>query len=89
MADSNGLAGASPLASTTRWFGSDCQLSLVAMRVPRRVIHAENRIAEHTGKPKAAERWPQRAKHYRLGIGPGDDKATDQNVVTDRNEPRA
>ena len=52
-----------------------------------RVIHAENRIREHVGKPKAAERWPQRAKHYRLGLGPGNNKATDQNVVTDRNEP--
>ena len=57
------------------------------MRVSGRVIHAENRIGEHTGKPKAAERWPQRAKHYGLGIGSGNDKATDQNVVTGPNEP--
>ena len=52
-----------------------------------RVIHAENRIPEHIGKPEAAERWPQRAKHHALGLGPANDKATDQNVVTDRNKP--
>jgi hypothetical protein len=42
-----------------------------------RVINAEKRIAEHIGKPKAAERWPQRTKHHALGIRPGDDKAAD------------
>ena len=87
MADSNGLAGASPLASTTKWFTSDCQLSLVAMRVPEELYTLRTGSAEHTGKPKAAERWPQRAKHHALGLGSGNDKATDQNVVTARNEP--
>ena len=52
-----------------------------------RVIHRENRIIEQTGKPEAAERWPERAKHQGLGLGPGNDKAPDQNVVTGRNEP--
>src|SRR6266540_4054610 len=45
----------------------------------RRVIQVQNRIAENTGNPKAAERWPQGPKHYGLRFGPGDDKATDQN----------
>src|SRR5438477_11815947 len=53
----------------------------------RRVKQAENRIGEYRGKLEAAERWPQRAKHYRFGIGPRDDKAADQNVVTARNDP--
>ena len=52
-----------------------------------RVIYAENRIREHIGKPEAAERWPQRAKHHALGVGPGNDKATNQSGVTARNEP--
>ena len=51
-----------------------------------RVIHAENRIREHGGKSHAAERWPQRAKHNALGVGPGNDEATDQDVVTARNK---
>src|SRR5215813_14367441 len=53
----------------------------------RRVIHAQNWIAEHTGKPEATQRWPQRAKHYCLGLGSSDDKAADHNDVTDRNHP--
>src|SRR5436190_22609102 len=54
-----------------------------------RVIHAENRIIEQTEKPEAAERWPEGAKHQGLGIGAGDNKTTDQNVVTSCNKPPA
>ena len=86
VADSNGLAGASPLASTTKWFAIGLPVVIGCDESAGRVIHAENRIAEHIGNSKAAERWPQRAKHHRLGRGPGNDKATDQNVVTGRNK---
>ena len=87
MADSDGLPGASPLASTKAAFEISLPVVIGCDESAGRVIHPENRIREQPGKPKATERWPQRAKHYRLGFGPGDDKATDQNVVTGPNEP--
>src|SRR5437763_7868986 len=53
----------------------------------RRVIHAENWIPESVENPEPTERWPQRAKHYRFGLIPSNDEATDQNIVTDGNWP--
>src|SRR2546423_1118736 len=52
----------------------------------RRIVYAENRIPNRVRNPEPTERWPQRAKHYRLGLGPSDNKATDQNVVTGGNK---
>ena len=51
-----------------------------------RIKHSKDRVGEHTGKPKPAKRWPQRAKHYGLGIGSANDKPADQNVVIGPNE---
>src|SRR5262249_51532808 len=33
------------------------------------------------------ERWPNRPKHHRLGLGTGNDKATNENAVPTRNDP--
>ena len=37
--------------------------------------------------PKPLSDGPSARSTTLLGVGPGDDKATDQNVVTDRNNP--
>src|SRR5437870_2166760 len=50
-------------------------------------MHAQNRISQDAGQPGAAKRWPQRAENQFLGVGPSDDKATNQNIVTARDGP--
>jgi hypothetical protein len=70
-ADSNRLDGASPLDSTIKvvWIGLPVVVG--CDKSAGRVIDVKNRISEHTGNPEAAERLPQRAKQYDLGIGSG------------------
>ena len=57
------------------------------MRVREELYTLRTGSLSSVGKPEATQRWPQRAKHYRLGLGSGNDEATNQNVVTDGNHP--
>src|SRR6266498_3808931 len=51
----------------------------------RRIKNSENRIREHAGNPEASKGRSQCSKHYAFGLGPAEDKATDQNIVTGQN----
>src|SRR6266496_2107326 len=46
-----------------------------------RVVHSENRVGKNTRKPEAAERWAQRADHYRLSTRPANDETVNQDIV--------
>src|SRR5258708_31562200 len=70
MADSKRLAGVSPLASTTKWFGSDCQLSLVAIRVPEELYTLRTGLLSTSETPKLLSDGPSARSTIDLGAVP-------------------
>src|SRR6476620_4855871 len=67
MADSNGLAGANPLDSTTTWLGSDCQLSLIATRLPEESYTLRTGSASTPESPKPLSVGPSARSTIHLG----------------------
>ena len=70
MADSARLAGVSPLDSTTKWFGSDCQLSLVAMRVREELYTLRTGSLSTPESPKPLSDGPSARSTIVLGSVP-------------------